>query len=122
LDEITVAQVVLTYLTAVLVIILSIAGMFFIKFVIDLNRLIVDINEISTLIKHELQPTLEELRQTLQNLNAIAGKTNKQFENVRSIIGKVAGLSGLLLGQVQSVTGGFMKGLFAGIQLFSKRK
>ena len=118
----TTALTILHYTMAILFVVLTVAGCFFIKLLIDVSRLINTVDETTTIIKHELEPTIEELKQTLKNLNSIASATDKQVVNVKNAVEKVLSLSGLLFGQFKSVSSGFFKGLYAGMQLFSKIK
>ena len=122
MESIAIAQTILYFTLTILVIILSVAGIFLIKFLLDLSRLTVNLDETTTLVKHELEPTLTELKETLKSLNSIAGATDEQVENVRNILSKVMSIPLILFGQVRSLSGGFVKGLVAGAQLFSKRK
>ena len=116
----TVALTILHYSQAIFFVIFAVALSFLIKLIIDVSRLVNTMDETATIIKHELEPTIEELKQTLKNLNSIASATDKQVLQVKNVLGKVATLSGLLFGQFKSLSGGFAKGLYTGIQLFSK--
>lgn len=122
MESIILTKTILFITLIILVVILSVAGIFLIKLLIDLSKLIVNIDEATTLVKHEIEPTLSELRQTLQKLNAIAGATNTQLENVKNAINKVVKIPLLFFDQFRSVSGGFLKGLSAGFKIFGKNK
>lgn len=122
MDSITIASNILTYAQIILFLVLSVAAVYLIRLIIDLSKLAKNLDETTTMVKQELEPTIDELKTTLKNLNLLASATDRQFDNARKIVGKVANIAGLVLGQFKHLSGGFTKGLIAGIELFSKKK
>ena len=121
MEGILLTKTILFITLIILVIILCVAGVFLIKLLMDVSRLIINIDEAATLVKHELEPTLSELKGTLQKINSLAGATNTQVENIKNILSKVVGVPLLFLEQVRSMSGGFFKGLTAGFNMFGKK-
>ncbi len=120
MENISTAIVIFTYVKAVLFIVLTIAGVFLIKLIIDLSKLVINLDEVATILKVELEPLVKELKETLCRLNSLASATDTQVDNVKKIFSKALGLSGLLFGKVRSVSGSFFKGIATGIKMFSK--
>ena len=121
MESILLTKTILFITLIIFVIILSIAGIFLIKLLIDLSKLVLNIDEATTIVKHELEPTLTELKETLQKLNSIAGTTSNQVENLKNIIGKVVSIPLMFVNRFRSISGGFVKGLSAGFNIFGKK-
>ncbi len=64
----------LTFLAVATGIIVIIVGGFLIKLLIDLTKLAKNVDETAVIIKSEIQPTLQELTNTMKSINSIAQK------------------------------------------------
>jgi uncharacterized protein YoxC len=71
-------------------IILVVICVFLVKLLIELSQLTKTSQEVATLVKEELEPTISELQKALKNVNAIASTADEKVEalknNVSSII------------------------------------
>ena len=105
----------------VLVIALIIVLGFLIKLIIDSIKLVQNLDETTTIVKTEMEPTLKELTKTLENLNSLAKDADTQLIRVRKILSGLVGLGSVTLGGVKNITGGFLKGVIEGIKFFTKK-
>lgn len=114
-------QISLIFLIFTTIIIGVIVAIFLIKLLIDLSKLTVNLDEVTTLVKREIEPTLKEIKQALNNINALAQSADKQFDVAKKVLTGVVGASGIALGGLKSVSGGFLKGMLSGLKLFRKK-
>ena len=108
---------------AVLVLIIAVVTVlgFLIKLIIDSSKLVKNLDETTTIIKNEVEPTLKELVKTLENLNSLTGNADKQIFQARKVLSSFLGLSSVAFGGVKNVAGGFLKGFVEGIKFFTKK-
>lgn len=117
----TALEVSLIFLIFTTIIIGVIVTVFLIKLLIDLSKLTVNLDEVTTLVKREVEPTLKEIKEALNNINTLAKSADKQFDVAKKILSGVLGASGMALGGLKTISGGFMKGILAGFKLFRKK-
>lgn len=98
-----------------------IVGVFLIKLLIDLSKLTVNLDDVTTLVKKELEPTLKELKEALNNLNSLAKSADKQVDVAKKVLAGLVGASGLAFGGLKNISGGFFKGILAGLKFFRKK-
>lgn len=117
----TALEISLIFLIFSTIIIGVIVSVFLIKLLIDLSKLTVNLDETTTLVKREIEPTLKEIKQALNNINSIAQSADKQFNVAKKVLSGVLGASGIALGGLKTISGGFLKGILAGLKLFKKK-
>ncbi|MFI3301404.1 MAG: DUF948 domain-containing protein [Candidatus Gastranaerophilales bacterium] len=107
----------LTFLTwATGVVIVVVAG-FLIKLLVDLSKLVNNLNETSIVLNDELKPTLKELNETLSSINTIVKSTDKSVDNFKSAVEKTFGKTKVLS---ETIIGGVLKGFTTAFKMFSK--
>lgn len=94
---------------------------FLLKLIIDSIKLVQNLDETTTIVKKEIEPTLQELNKTLENINSITADADKQLIQVRKIISSLLGIGSVTLGGMKNITGGFFKGVIEGIKFFTKK-
>ena len=110
-------EVALLFLIVAIIIVLG----FLVKLLFDSIKLVNNLNETTTMVKNEIEPTLKELNKTLENLNSLAKDADAQFTKARKFLTSLLGFSSVALGGVKNVTGGFIKGVIAGIKFFTQK-
>lgn len=105
----------------VTVVLLIIVSVFFVKLIIELSRLTNNLNDITTVIKSDIEPTIKEMKTTLQSINSIIRVTDKNVSNFGSLASKVLGAGSVAISGIKGLTGSFWKGLSAGMNMFHKR-
>lgn len=111
-------EIALLFLIIAVIIVLG----FLIKLIIDSIKLVQNIDETTTIVKNEIEPTLKELNKTLENINSLTNDTDNKINQIRKILTGTLGIGSFALGGVRNITGGFFKGLIEGIKFFSKKK
>lgn len=94
---------------------------FLLKLIIDSIKLVQNLDETTTIIKKEVEPTLKELTKTLENLNSLSNSVDSKFTQTRKILSSFLGVGSIALGGFKNVAGGFLKGFIEGIKLFTKK-
>lgn len=109
----------LAYATGVIVILV---GVMLVKVLYDLSHLTKNIDETTTIVKTELEPTLKNINKSVEIVSGIIIKTDEGFNKVKSFISKTP-LK--LVGQISKLTGKAAKGFFGGLctafKTFSKK-
>jgi len=115
----------LTFLVVATAIILIVIGGFLIKLLIDLSKLTRNLDETTTIVKSEIEPTLEELNKALKSINSIAENADRQVDSLSKFFEHVLGLSASVITRAKDLSGGllkgFVKGLMSIIKLFIKK-
>ncbi len=117
----TTLEVSLMFLIFTTIILGVIVTVFLVKFLMDLSRLTTNVDEVTTIVKQEIEPTLKELKDTLGNINSIAKSADKQVDFIKKALSAAVGAGGLAFCGLKNVSGGFFKGLSAGLKLFKKK-
>jgi len=109
----------LAYSTGIIVILV---GVMLVKVLFDLSKLTRNIDETTTIVKTELEPTLKNINKSVEIVSGIIIKTDEGFKKVKSFISKTP-LK--LVGQFSKLTGKAAKGFFGGLcsafKMFSKK-
>ena len=109
----------LSYATGVIVILV---GVMLTKVLFDVSRLTKNIDETTTIVKTELEPTLKNINKSVEIVSGIIIKTDEGFKKVKGFISKTP-LK--LVGQLSKLTGKAAKGFFGGLctafKTFSKK-
>lgn len=105
---------------SVCIVFLIIIGVFAIKLILEVTKFVGNLNDISTVLKSDLEPTVKELQITLKSLNSIVKQTDKSVSDFSGIATKVLGAGAVAFTGLKGITGGFWKGLSAGWKLFKR--
>jgi len=115
----------LTFLAIATGIILVVVGGFLVKLLIDLSKLTKNVNETTTIVKSELEPTLHELNVALKSINSIAQNADKQVDSLSKVFENLLGASAGVFNRARDLSGGLVKGLVKGlvtvIKMFMKK-
>lgn len=117
----TTLEVSIIFLIFTTIIVGVIVSVFLIKLLVDLSRLTTNIDETTTIVKQEIEPTLQELKSTLNGLNSIAKNADQQVDVIKKILSGLVGASGIAFCGLKNISGGFLKGILAGVKLFRKK-
>lgn len=115
----------LTFLAVATGIIVVVVGGFLVKLLFDLSKLAKNVDETTTIVKAEVEPTLKELNKALQSINSIAQNADKQVDSLSKLFENLLGASSVAFIKAKKVSGGIIKGLVKGLitvfKLFMKR-
>ena len=115
----------LTFLAVATGIIFIVVGGFLIKLLIDLSKLTKNVDETATIVKSEIEPTLQELNTALKSINSIAQNADKQVNSLAKLFEDVLGASAVMFTRARNLSGGLLKGVIKGlatiIKLFLKK-
>ncbi len=114
-------EIYLCIFITVTVVLLIIVSVFLIKLLIDITKLANNLNDIATVIKSDIEPTVKEMKTALQSINSLIQVTDKNMTNFRSITTKILGAGSAAISGIRGLTGSFWKGLSTGINIFGKR-
>lgn len=115
----------LTFLAVATGIILVIVGGFLTKLLLDLSKLTKNIDETTSIVKTEIEPTLKELNKALKSVNSIAESADKQVGSLSKLIESAVGVGAIAFNRAKNLSGGlvkgFTKGLVSVIKMFLKK-
>ena len=109
----------LSYATGVIVILV---GIMLVKVLFDISKLTRNIDETTTIVKTELEPTLKNINKSVEIVSGVIIKTDENIQKIRSFLSKTP-LK--LIGQVSKLSGKAAKGFFGGLcsafKMFAKK-
>lgn len=105
----------LTFLAVATGVMLIVTGGFVIKLLIDMSKLTKNLDETTSIVKSEIEPTLKGLNDALNSINAIAQNADKKVDNIAKIFDDLMGTGFLLLNRAKKVSGGLLKGFTKGL-------
>lgn len=105
----------LTFLAVATGVMLLIVGGFLVKLLIDISKLTKNIDETTTIVKSEIEPTLKEFNNALKSINSIAQNADKQVDSLSKLFENVLGASAIAFTKAKQLSGGLIKGLVQGI-------
>lgn len=105
----------LTFLAVSTAIMLIVVGGFLVKLLIDLSKLAKNVDETTTIVKAEIEPTLQELNKALKSINSIAQNADKQVDTLGKFLENAFGVGALALTRAKNISGGLLKGLVKGL-------
>ena len=112
----------LTFLAYATGIIVVLVGVMLVKVLFDLSKLTRNIDETTTIVKTELEPTLKNVNKSVEIISGVIIKTDEGVQKVKKILSKTPVK---LIGSVSKLTGkaaiGFWNGLCAAFKMFSKK-
>ncbi len=115
----------LTFLAISTSLFIVIVGGFLIKLLIDLSKLTKNIDETTTIVKSELEPTFKEFNNALKSINSIAQNADKQVDSISKLIDSLFGIGTSVFNKAKNLSGGiakgFVKGLVSVIKMFVKK-
>lgn len=115
----------LTFLAVATGIIIVVVSGFLIKLLIDLSKLTKNIDETTTVVKTEIEPTLRELNNALKSINSIAQNADKQVDSLGKFLETAIGAGAIAFTRAKKLSGGLLKGFVQGlatiIKLFLKK-
>ena len=109
----------LSYSTGIIVILV---GAMLVKVLFDISKLTRNIDETTTIVKTELEPTLKNVNKSVEIVSGMIIKTNASIQKVKDFLSKTP-LK--LVGQISKLSGkaakGFLGGLCSAIKMFAKK-
>lgn len=115
----------LTVLAVTTAIMLIAVGGFLIKLLIDLSKLTTNLDETTSIVKEEIEPTISEFNKALKSINSIAQNADKQVDSISKLFENILGASALMFTKAKNLSGGVIKGLVQGlvtvIKMFIKK-
>ena len=112
----------LTFLAYTTGIIIILVGVMLVKVLYDLSHLTKNIDETTTIIKTELEPTLKNINKSVEIISGVVIKVDEGFKNVKKFVSKTP-LK--LFGQISKLSGKAAKGFFSGLctafKMFAKK-
>ncbi len=113
----------LTFLSYATGIIVILVGAMLVKVLFDLSKLTKNIDETTTIVKTELEPTLKNVNKSVEIISGFIIKTDEGINKVKEFVSKTP-LK--FVGKLTSLTGkatrGFFSGLCTAFNMFSKKK
>jgi predicted PurR-regulated permease PerM len=113
----------LTFLSYATGIIVIFVGIMLVKVLYDISKLTRNIDETTTIVKTELEPTLKNVNRSVEIVSGIIIKTNENVEKVKKF---VSNTPLKLIGQLSKLAGkasqGFWTGLCSAIKIFASKK
>ena len=116
-STVQIGLVVLIYTTAIL---LTLITIFLIKLIYTSTKLAKTLSQTSEMINKELEPTLQELKETLGSINSIAKNADNQINRVKGVFEKFMCVPFRVGQKMRGLFEGLKEGLSAGIRLFRK--
>lgn len=112
----------LTFLTYATGIIVILVGVMLAKVLFDVSKLTKNLDETTTIVKTELEPTLKNINKSVEIVSGMIIKTDENIKKVKNFLSKTP-LK--LLGQFSKLTGRAAKGFFGGLitafKMFAKK-
>ena len=99
----------LSYSTGVIVILV---GVMLVKVLFDISKLTRNVDETTTIIKTELEPTLKNINKSVEIVSGMIIKTDENIQKVKKFISKTP-LK--FIGQISKLSGKAAKGFFGGL-------
>jgi len=104
----------LVFLIIATSIILVVVGSFLAMLLWNINKLTKNLDETTTIVKAEIEPTLKELNDALKSINSIAQNADKQVDSLSKLFENILGASTLAFTRAKQLSGGVVKGLVKG--------
>ncbi len=110
--------IILVFTTIVVLVVLTI---FVVRVLINMFKLTESLDKTTEIINTEIEPTIKELNQVLNNVNKLAESADTQMTNAKQGLAKILGVAGIALGGLKSFSGSFLKGFSSAMKLFIKK-
>ncbi|MDD3013726.1 MAG: hypothetical protein PHC34_08505 [Candidatus Gastranaerophilales bacterium] len=115
-------QQLLSFLITETIIILIIITILLVKLLVDLSNLAKSVQNLTGIIKLELEPTLKEFRRTLLNINSIASSADSQVVNLNRSINVISDSTSKLYSKAKVLTSSLKQGLLTGLKVFLEQR
>ena len=103
------------------IVVLVVLTVYVVRVLINLFVLTKKLDETTTILNSELEPTIKELNQVLVNVNKIADSADAHMTSAKNVIAKILGAAGVALSGLKAVSGSFFKGFSAALKIFMKK-
>ena len=103
------------------IVVLVVLAVYVVRVLINLCKLTQKLDETTTILNSELEPTMKELNQVLANVNKIADSADAQVTNAKQVLAKILGAAGLALSGLKAFSGSFFKGFGTALKIFMKK-
>jgi uncharacterized protein YoxC len=110
----------LTFLAVATGIIFVVVGAFLVKLIFDLSKLTRNVDETTTIVKTEIEPTMKELHKALESINSIAQNADKQVDTLAKTFETVLGAGAIAFTKAKTFSGGLVKGVVKGVVAVTK--
>ena len=112
----------LTFLAYTTGVIVLLVGVMLAKVLFDVSSLTKNLNETTTIVKTELEPTLKNINKSVEIVSGMIIKTDESIQKVKDFISKTP-LK--IVGQISKLSGKAAKGFFGGLcsafKMFAKK-
>lgn len=112
----------LEFLIYASIIMLIIVTVFLVKLLADLSSLAKSLQSLTGIVKHEIEPTIKELKYTLKNISSIAANADSQVNNLNKTLDKgldaISNSTGDILSKAKVVGSSIRQGILTGINVF----
>ncbi|MCQ2739513.1 MAG: hypothetical protein MJ237_04715 [bacterium] len=109
----------LAYATGAMVVIV---GCMLTVVLFNLSKLTKNINETTTIVKTEIEPTLKNINKSVEIISSVVIKADEGIQNIKNFVSKTPFK---IVGQLSKLTGkaakGFFSGLITAFKTFSKK-
>lgn len=94
---------------------------FIVKWLIEFTIFTRNLNDATVMIKTDLPPIMEELKQTLKKINELSENADNQVKAIKKSIATIIGLVSMFAGKFKFLSGTFFKGFQAAFNFFKKK-
>ena len=115
--------VLLIYTTTIILIIVTV---FLVKLLVDLTSLAKSMQGLAGSVKHELEPTIKELKRALININSVTSSADFQVNNINNSLNKgldiISTSTKGIFGRARILTSSLKNGISAALQTLVQEK
>ena len=103
------------------IVVLVVLAVYVVRVLINLFNLTEKLNQTTTILNNELEPTIKELNHVLVNVNKIADSADAHVTSAKKVLAKILGAAGVALSGLKAFSGSFFRGFGAALKLFMKK-
>ena len=115
-------QQLLSFLITETIIILIIVSILLVKLLVDLSNLAKAVQNLTGIIKLELEPTLKEFRKTLLNINSIASTADSQVVNLNRSIDVISNSTSKIFNKAKIISASIKQGIWTSLKVFMEQR
>lgn len=112
----------LIFLVYTSIIVLVLLAVFIGKLLYDLSDLMKSANSLLDVINSEIEPTLAELRKTLDSINSIASSADRNVTALKNSVGKAFDVAFNATSKLKGFVTTLIGGIWAGAKVLSSKK